>query len=79
MNDLRDWLDRLTDAIHRWAARDREREALLYMYVAAHDAGDLEGIAAVLARAETDAELDRLLAGIDRALWEEACGGRGGP
>jgi hypothetical protein len=50
----------------------RRRERLLHHYVQAFDAGDLEAIAAVLAAAETDPELDARIRSVNEALHAEA-------
>jgi hypothetical protein len=51
---------------------ERRRELAVVRYVAALEAGDAEEVGRILAEAESDPELDRLLAGVDSAMHEEA-------
>lgn len=53
-------------------ANDWKREAAVHRYVQAFDDGDLDALAAVLAEAEVDAELDRHIASVNAALHAEA-------
>lgn len=53
-------------------ADDRRRDLAVYRYVEAFDDGDLDALAAVLAEAELDAELDRRVVGVNAALHAEA-------
>jgi hypothetical protein len=47
-----------------------ERDILIGQYVSAVNRGDLDGVAAVLASANDDPELDRLVSEVNTALYE---------
>ena len=50
----------------------RQRELSVLLYLSAFECGDLDALAAILAQAERDPELDRLLVTVNAELHEEA-------
>jgi hypothetical protein len=60
----------MTHDAHLSAAQRRDQQ--VERYILALDRGDFDAVAAILAAAETDPELDRLLVEVDAALHAEA-------